>query len=334
MARSSEIQSVIEKAVAEAIEAALPRLRAEIAQRIAGQLETLVPAHVSSSSSDLLNNAASSLQEAGSQAEILRQLLESAARFAVRVALFVVKGGSITGWQAIGFDDDDAIRNFSLDGSAPLVARAMQERMPVEGTTGEFDHGFMNAAKHAAEKKCLVAPLVVKDKIAALIYADAGTFTGGTLDSSGLGVLTRFAALWLELSALRKAGPGVQAEEPPPAAMAAAVSANPGLSTPSAATGAGVAGQMSEETELHKKAKRFAKLLVEEIKLYNQPKVVEGKQNRDLYERLREDIEKSRATYDKRYRESAVASADYFNQELIRILADNDVSLMGSSFPR
>ncbi|HSM87023.1 MAG TPA: hypothetical protein VLT16_12765, partial [Candidatus Limnocylindrales bacterium] len=166
------------------------------------------------------------------------------------------------------------------------------------------------------------------------IYADAGTFTGGTLDSSGLGVLTRFAALWLELSALRKAGPGVQAEEPPPAAVAAAASANPGLATPSAATGAGVARQMSEETELHKKAKRFAKLLVEEIKLYNQPKVVEGKQNRDLYERLREDIEKSRATYDKRYRESAVASADYFNQELIRILADNDVSLMGSSFPR
>jgi len=29
-----------------------------------------------------------------------------------------------------------------------------------------------------------------------------------------------------------------------------------------------------------------------------------------------------------------VASADYFNQELIRILADNDVSLMGASFPR
>jgi hypothetical protein len=85
---------------------------------------------------------------------------------------------------------------------------------------------------------------------------------------------------------------------------------------------------------LHRKARRFAKLLVEEIKLYNQPRVVEGRLNRDLYERLKDDIEKSRATYDKRYRESPVASADYFNEELIRILADNDVSLLGQSFPR
>jgi hypothetical protein len=73
---------------------------------------------------------------------------------------------------------------------------------------------------------------------------------------------------------------------------------------------------------------------VEDIKLYNQPKVVEGKHNRDSYDRLQEDIEKSRATYQQRYGETPAASADYFNQELIRILADNDASLMGAGFPR
>jgi hypothetical protein len=62
--------------------------------------------------------------------------------------------------------------------------------------------------------------------------------------------------------------------------------------------------------------------------------VAEGKHHRDLYDRLREDIEKSRATYQKRYGETPAADADFFNQELIRILADNDVSLMGTSFPR
>ena len=88
------------------------------------------------------------------------------------------------------------------------------------------------------------------------------------------------------------------------------------------------------EDDLHKKARRFAKLLVEEIKLYNQPKVAEGKSNRDLYDRLKQDIEKSRATYEKRYGETTAASADYFNQELVRILADNDPALMGVSFSR
>ena len=74
--------------------------------------------------------------------------------------------------------------------------------------------------------------------------------------------------------------------------------------------------------------------LVDEIRLYNQNKVSEGKQNRDLYQRLKEDIEKSRVTYEKRFGDTLAASANYFNQELIRILADNDIALMGGNFPQ
>jgi hypothetical protein len=84
--------------------------------------------------------------------------------------------------------------------------------------------------------------------------------------------------------------------------------------------------------EAHERGRRFAKLLVEEIKLYNQAKVSEGRAQRDLYSRLREDIEKSRAAYQKRYGES-VKDVDYFSQELMRILADNDRTLMGAGFP-
>jgi hypothetical protein len=89
-----------------------------------------------------------------------------------------------------------------------------------------------------------------------------------------------------------------------------------------------------QDEEVHKKARRFAKLLVDEIRLYNQAKVQEGRANKDIYERLREDIEKSRATYDKRYGSTPAASADYFTQEVVRILADNDRSLMGAGFPQ
>ena len=150
-------------------------------------------------------------------------------------------------------------------------------------------------------------------------------FQAGHLDASGLEALTRFAAIWLELAALRKAG-GSATEDVSQAQPVAAMATSAPASAP-AASG-------SDEDELHKKARRFAKLLVEEIKLYNQPRVEEGRQHKDLYDRLKVDIEKSRSTYDKRYAESAVASADYFTQELIRILADNDVSLMGAGFPR
>jgi hypothetical protein len=322
MPRPTEIQNIIEEAVAEVLDAALPRLRAEIVRRAVEVVESLAPAP-GSSPTDLLNAAAASIQESTSQAEILRHLLEGEARFAGRVALFVVKGTSVNGWQGIGFEDNDAVKSVSLGAASGLVGMAVQARTMAEGATNEFDSGFISQVKAPAENHCLVLPLVVKEKVAAVIYADGGIAPGGTLDASGLQSLARFAALWLELAALRKAG-GTAAEEAPQPIAAAAVAGSAGAP----------AALVTDEDELHKKAKRFAKLLVEEIRLYNQSKVDEGRQRKDLYDRLKVDIEKSRATYDKRYAESAVASADYFNQELIRILADNDVSLMGAGFPR
>jgi len=317
MPRPTEIQNIIEEAVAEVLDAALPKLRAEIVRRAVEVVESLTPAP-GSSPTDLLNAAAASIQESTSQAEILRHLLEGEARFAGRVALFVVKGTSVNGWQGIGFEDNDAVKNVSLNASSGLIGKAVQGRAMAAGATNEFDSGFISTVKAPAENHCLVLPLVVKEKVAAVIYADGG-LAPGAVDASGLQSLARFAALWLELAAVRKAG-GPGAEETPQPVTAAA---------------AGAAGAtITDEDELHKKAKRFAKLLVEEIRLYNQSKVDEGRQRKDLYDRLKIDIEKSRATYEKRYAESAVASADYFNQELVRILADNDVSLMGAGFPR
>jgi hypothetical protein len=325
MPRPTEIQNIIEEAVAEVLDAALPRLRSEIVRRAVEVVESLAPAP-GASPSDLLNAAVAAIHESGSQTDILRHLLEGEARFAGRVALFVVKGNAISGWQGIGFEDNDAIKTLSVQAGSGLVGKAIQARNPASGTAQEFDAGFVKSMKAPVDGQCLVLPLVVKDKVAAMIYADAGAVPGGTLDSSGLQTLTRFAAIWLELAALRKVGGSSGAEDAAQPQPAAAMAASVPASAP-AASG-------SEEDELHKKARRFAKLLVEEIKLYNQPRVEEGRQHKDLYDRLKVDIEKSRSTYDKRYAESAVASADYFTQELIRILADNDATLMGASFPR
>ena len=60
--------------------------------------------------------------------------------------------------------------------------------------------------------------------------------------------------------------------------------------------------------------------------------MTEGRARGDLYSRLREDIEKSRGAYQKRYGDS-VRDIDYFTQELIRILADNNPVVMGTGFP-
>jgi DNA replication initiation complex subunit (GINS family) len=87
-----------------------------------------------------------------------------------------------------------------------------------------------------------------------------------------------------------------------------------------------------EDQDVHRKAQRFARLLVDEIKLYNQAKVAEGRKNKDVYGRLKEVIDKSRGTYQKRYGTTVAASANYFQNEIIRSLAEDDLSIMGSNF--
>ncbi len=89
----------------------------------------------------------------------------------------------------------------------------------------------------------------------------------------------------------------------------------------------------AEEEKAHSDAKRFARLLVSEIKLYNEQRVIDGRQNKDLYVRLKKDIDKSREMYDKRVSPLVTQKIDYFHDEVVRILGENDVSALGSDYP-
>jgi hypothetical protein len=88
-----------------------------------------------------------------------------------------------------------------------------------------------------------------------------------------------------------------------------------------------------EERDKHKKARSFARLLVSEIKLYNPDKVSDGKEANDLYDRLREAIDRSREMYDKRVGAPVSSRFDYFHYELVNGLAEGDESRLGSSYP-
>ena len=88
-----------------------------------------------------------------------------------------------------------------------------------------------------------------------------------------------------------------------------------------------------EERRLHNDARRYARLLVSEIKLYNEPKVKAGRSAGDLYDRLRDDIDRSRQMYDKRVAPPVAARHDYFHQELVNMLAEGDAAKLGANYP-
>jgi hypothetical protein len=365
MSDRSWIKPIVERVVAQVLESHAAQLRSEITRRVmeevsAAPTEAAPVSHGAGSGE--LARAVAEIQLGTNQKEILRALLEGCARYGARVALFIVKGGKATGWQGRGFRNNDALKDFSLDVSAPAIARAVDDRVVIQAKTADLDSRFMNEFG-TAKVDAYVLPLVLKDKVAALIYADSGVDGAGLFDGAALEALVLTTSAWLEVNALRKqahrelppeapadfrAAPAAQvvsaysdpfAGHAPTHAMAAAASSE-------SHSGAAVAEEpmapapeppalvaaSSEEQDVHRKAQRFARLLVDEIKLYNQAKVTEGRKNKDLYDRLKETIEKSRSTYQKRYGSTVAASAGYFQLELVRSLAEDDVSIMGANF--
>jgi len=129
-------------------------------------------------------------------------------------------------------------------------------------------------------------------------------------------------------------------EAPPPAAQPAQPVFSAQYSTPLGNTrrwgsrDAELPVEVSDdERPLHNDARRFARLLVSEIKLYNEQKVSEGRNQGDIYERLREDIDRSRQMYDKRVAPPVAARHDYFHQELVNTLAEGDPGKLGNTYP-
>ena len=105
------------------------------------------------------------------------------------------------------------------------------------------------------------------------------------------------------------------------------------MAAPRRATGPDLANVPEDQHDIHKKAFRFAKLLVDELALYNKDKVVEGKAKRDVYSILQEDIDKSRLAYQKKFGSTPAASADYFHQQMVAQLGDGDPAALGSGYP-
>jgi hypothetical protein len=384
MPERTAVEQIVEQVVSQVLEDQIPQLRAELVRRVLQELPQAAPASGAASDGGSANllKAISSIHSGTTQKEILRALLDNAVRYSGRGALFVVKAGAATGWQGRGFtkDGEDTIKDFALNVSTGAPEQALRSRMPFSGAISEIDPEFISRFGRPADDQVLMLPLLLKEKVAALVYSDAGTEPGGKMDTAALELLVRATSAWLEVASLRKQAQKEETAEAgekadgAPAAHAAPVPSDPFAAhapkhaaavpdfvppapvpvvaeqpvavahtepvvTSSAAAAPAPAADpfanlSPEDADVHRKAQRFARLLVDEIKLYNQVKVAEGRKNKDLYDRLKEDIEKSRGTFQKRYGNTTAGGADYFSQELIRSLAEDDRSIMGANFRR
>jgi hypothetical protein len=83
-----------------------------------------------------------------------------------------------------------------------------------------------------------------------------------------------------------------------------------------------------------KKARKLARLLVSEIKLYNEQLTAEGLAAGDLYTRLKDAIDQSVVVFERRVPEPVRAEFDYMHDEIVRQLARGDANKLGPDYVR
>ena len=258
------------------------------------------------------------LDKAASLGQVLDMLADRAACEAPRVAVLVVQGTRVCGWRFVGFPNirDAPSVNLAVDESG-LIGRAIREGRACSGPVGPgAPAGSLPAFAASPEHRATQAvPVRVGGRVTAVVYADEAAQLSERLPTrwgSAIQILARHAGHCLEvLTALHVsqfADSGqLTLTDPPPVAAAER--------------------QPVDDTE--DAARRYARLLLSEIKLYNETALTAGREQKDIFERLRPEIERARSLYEARVSPSLRARNLYFEQELVRTLADGDPNLLG-----
>ena len=297
-----EIDLQVRRTVAELV-AAAPRDRdASDARSVAADTDVVVAAareaHDEGRVADIasrarLADALRSLERARSLTAILDTLVSGARTEAASADVWLLRGGRLHQWRSAGSDAACA---------DPAPARSLEEGGVVA-----------DAARTGAIAKAdgtIAVPIAIAGQVVAVLRTELDD-EHSEIRRQNIDVLARYAARCLEsLTAFTTARALTERSAPPDEAKGA----------PPALTAA------EEEDDVS--ARRYARLLVSEIKLYHESAVIEGRRDRDLATRLGGEIARARVMYEERVAPHVRQRADYFRDELVRTLANGDAGLL------
>lgn len=85
----------------------------------------------------------------------------------------------------------------------------------------------------------------------------------------------------------------------------------------------------TDQQELHRRANRHAKVSMQDIRLLRPKEVALGREHRDLCTRLRNDLDKARKEYVRRFQPILEHPVDYFRHWAVEILAEGNAEVLG-----
>ena len=255
---------------------------------------------------DRLLASVRSLDEAPSLSDALDALARAAQLESGRAVVWLVRGEELRGWAQAGFDGlIPDVRALTVPlAEAGLLATAVSTGAPASSATDGSLTAPAPLTLDRPDRQGIAAPILVDGRVVAVVYADdAGEATREVPSAwpEHVELLSRHASRCLE-----------------------ALTARQSVRARSDGVVAGRDGAHDDES-----ARRYARLLVSEIKLYHEAVVDEGRRQGDLRARLGAQITRARQLYEERVPSRVRTQSDFFEAELVSTLADGDAALLG-----
>ena len=272
-----------------------------------------------------LNEYVKKIAAASNQLLLIGSIIEGINRFCDRAALFLLRDDKLVGWRGKGFSgengqiSDEELKRIFFSLSANTVLKSVIETKKSymgDPLCKPDDFLIYNRLGGGKPKKILVLPFFVKGKPQAVIYADS--LTGAPIKAKVIEVLATVGELSLDMLPIRQK---LLAK----------------IKTQEFVEDTEMEHKILEHTDEFEKTsapirendpERYARVIINDIILYNKKVVEDGIKNHNLYEVLKETLLQAKELYLRR-------SSDlrYFEEQMVNILAKGDrAALKGYKF--
>jgi hypothetical protein len=278
-----------------------------------------------------LDRQVEAIAEAESPTEVFKALLEGTRLGAPRAAVFLVRQDQIKGWGTVGYGNVAAQkqRAHASPADAGWLGRVMTTQDPlIETGDGKADLDF----GQPPSSDWFGIAVRVKSRAIALLVAERETdeqpWSPPTLRS-----LVRIAQLRLDLDLLRRK---LRGAAPEPQTVE---TAKPALESPAPQSGpsSGLSPvpeqppQSPEDKKQLDAARRYARLVATDIRLYNEEAVMLGRRHGDLVTRLGDHIGRGKETFLRRHGALGPAGLEILHEAYVQVLAGGNGELLPSS---
>lgn len=291
-----------------------------------------------------LDGKVRALAEAASPGEVFKALLDGIRLAGPRGAVLLIRQGRIKAWGSFGYDDGAAAKLRGFDAALDedwATALLLDSALPPALWTGSDLRPDFGQPEPAEGAGVLVR---VKGRPIALVMIERGLAEGPWFPRT-ISWLATVAQLRLDLDlALRKlregqpeaarVAPQPRSTEPRLAPIVDPLQRDKMTGSASGETARGIAPLVDAEAPEDPRvqaARRFARLVATDIKLYHEEAVVLGRQHGDLVARLGDQFGRGKEVFLRRHPALGAQGLEILHEAFINVLAGGDAKLVPRS---